>query len=140
MFNRGFTLLEMLIVLALVGVVAAMALPGFRQQMARVNRTEAMTALLQLQSAEEKFYLRHSTYTSNITAAPPTGLGLPTTTSSNKYLLSVAVAGDGQTYIATATPTPGGGQDADLECLAFNIDASGRRAVSGSRDVRHCWK
>jgi len=140
MFGRGFSLLELLVVLVLVSVVAALALPGFRQQIARVHRTEAMTALLQLQSAEEKFYLRHNTYSRNITAAPPVGLGLPAATSSNRYLLSVAVADDGQTFIATATPTRAGGQDADHECLAFSIDAHGRRAVSGTRDARHCWK
>jgi type IV pilus assembly protein PilE len=139
-FTRGFTLLELLVVLVLVSVVAALALPGFRQQMARVHRTEAMTALLQLQSAEEKFYLRHSAYTANILDAPPMGLGMPTVTSSNKYVLSVAVADDGQSFIATASPTPTGGQDADLECLAFSIDARGRRAVSGTRDAKHCWK
>lgn len=140
MFRRGFTLLELLFVLFLVCVIAALALPGFRQQMVRVHRTEAMTALLQLQGAEEKFYLRHNAYTSNITAAPPAGLGMPTTTSSNRYLLSIAVADDGQTFIATATPTAAGGQDSDQECLAFSIDARGRRAVSGTREVRRCWK
>lgn len=140
MFRDGFTLLELLFVLVLISVIAALALPGFRQQMARVHRTEAMTALLQLQSAEEKFYLRHNAYTSNMTAAPPAGLGLSTTTSSNRYVLSVAVADDGQSFIGTATPTPDGGQHEDHECLAFSIDARGRRAVSGTRDVRHCWK
>jgi type IV pilus assembly protein PilE len=140
MFSRGFTLLEMLIVLVLVSVVGALALPGFRQQVARVHRAEAMIALLQLQSAEEKFYLRHNAYTRDITTAPPGGLGMPTTTRSNKYVLSIAVADDGQTFIATAAPTPTGGQDADLECLAFSIDSRGRRAVSGSQDVRYCWK
>ena len=140
MFRRGFTLLELLIVLVLVSVVAALAMPGYRQHLIRVHRTEAMTALLQLQSAEEKFYLRHNSYTSNITAAPPIGLGLSTATSSNKYLLSVAIADDGQTFIATAAPAPSGGQEADQECLAFSIDARGRRAVSGTRDAPHCWK
>jgi type IV pilus assembly protein PilE len=140
MVCRGFTLLELLFVLVLISIIGALALPGFRQQMARVHRTEAMTALLQLQTAEEKFYLRHHAYTTNIMAAPPAGLGLSPTTSSNKYLLSVAVADDGQSFIATATPTPGGGQDADQECLAFSIDARGRRAVSGTREVRHCWR
>jgi type IV pilus assembly protein PilE len=140
MFRRGFTLFELLIVLVLVGIIAALAMPGFRQHVARVHRTEAMTALLQLQGAEEKFYLRHNAYTRNITGAPPAGLGLTTSTSSNRYLLSVAVADDGQSFIATASPAPDGGQEADEECLAFSIDARGRRAVSGTRDARHCWK
>lgn len=137
---RGVTLLELLVVLVLVGIVAALALPAYRQQMIRVHRTEAMIALLQMQSAQEKFYLRHNRYTGDITVAPPAGLGLSTASSSNQYVLSVAVASDGQSFIATATPTPDGGQRADHECLAFSIDARGRRAVGGSRDARYCWK
>ena len=137
---RGVTLFELLVVLVLVGAVAALALPGYRRQMMRVHRTEAMTALLDLQSAEEKFYLRHNAYTANLAGAPPAGLGLSPASNSNKYVLSIAVAADGQSFIATATPTPGGGQDEDHDCLAFSIDARGRRAVAGARDVRHCWK
>ena len=130
MFHRGVTLLELLVVLVLVSVVAALALPAYRQQMIRVHRTEAMIALLELQSAEEKHYLRHNTYTADI----------PLTRNSDRYSLSIAIASDGQSFIATATPTPGGGQQADHDCLAFSIDAQGRRAVSGTRDARHCWK
>ena len=140
MVSRGITLLELLVVLALIGIVTTLALPGYRHQMIRVHRTEAMIALLELQSAEEKYFLRHNVYTSDLSTAPPTGLGLATASSSNKYILSVAVAIDGQSFVATATPTPEGGQAADLECLAFSIDVRGRRAVSGTRDVRHCWK
>lgn len=140
MFRRGFTLIELLAVVAIIGIVTALALPGYRQHLLRVNRTEAMTALLSLQSAEESFYLRFGTYTGSITAPAPGGLGLPGASASNKYLLSVALAADGQTYIATATPSPVGGQGADQECLAFSIDARGRRAVSGARDSRYCWR
>jgi Tfp pilus assembly protein PilE len=108
--------------------------------MIRVHRTEAMTALLQLQSAEETFYLRQARYADNVAVAPPAGLGVPAISTSGKYLLSVAVAADGQSYIATATPAPGGGQDADQDCLAFSVDARGRRAITGARDARYCWK
>ena len=94
-----------------VGILAALALPAYRHHMLRVNRAEAMTALLQLQSAEEAYYLRHGTYTASVEAAPPAGLGLSATSTSNKYALSVALAADGQSYIATATPTHGGGQE-----------------------------
>ena len=133
-------MLELMVVLVLVGIVAALALPGYRQQMIRVHRTEAMIALLELQSAEEKYFLRHDLYVGDIEAAPPAGLGIATVSSSGKYLLSIAVAIDGQSFIATATPTSEGGQAADRECLAFSIDARGRRAVSGTRDARYCWK
>jgi type IV pilus assembly protein PilE len=139
MVSRGITLLELLVVLVLVGIVAALALPGYRQQMIRVHRTEALIALLELQTAEEKYFLRHNVYTGELSAAPPAGLGL-TAGNSNLYLLSIAVAIDGQSFIATATPNPEGGQAADSECLAFSIDARGRRAVSGTRDVRYCWR
>jgi type IV pilus assembly protein PilE len=139
MRHRGFTLLELLFVLVVVAVLAALVLPGFSRQMARVHRSEAMTALLQLQGEQEKFYLRHNTYARHITAAPPVGLGIQSSRF-ERYVLSIVVADDGQSYIATATPVPGTGQESDLECLAFSIDARGRRAVSGSRDARHCWR
>jgi len=105
-----------------------------------VHRTEAMIALLELQNAEERYFLRQNLYTSDLEAVPPIGLGLSRSSRSNKYTLSIAVALDGQSFIATATPTPEGGQEADRDCLAFSIDARGRRAVSGTRDARHCWK
>jgi len=130
MFRRGVTLLELLVVLVVVSVIAALALPAYRQQMIRVHRTEAMIALLELQGAEEKFYLRHHIYTPDI----------PLARNTDRYVLSIAVANDGQSFIATATPTPEGGQLEDRDCLAFSIDAHGRRAVSGTRDARSCWR
>jgi type IV pilus assembly protein PilE len=140
MFHRGVTLFELMVVLVVLGIVGAFAYPAYRQHMLRINRAEAMSALAQLQSAEESFYLRHDTYTASVETAPPAGLGLSATTISNKYALTVAVAADGQSYIATASPTPAGGQGADHECLAFSIDARDRRAVSGTAGTQRCWR
>ena len=140
MRQLGITLFELLIVLIVIGIVAAMALPGYRRQIMRVHRTEAMTALMQMLSAEENFYQRYAAYNGDLTSAPPAGLGISAVTMSGDYLLTVALTADGQSFTATATPAPSGGQAGDEECLAFSIDAQGRRAVIGARDAQHCWK
>lgn len=138
MSERGVTLFELLAVLALIGLIAMFAIPAYRHHLLRVHRAEAMTALSQLQSAQESHFLRHDTYTADVTAPPPAGLGLAVASTTNKYLLSIALAADGQTFIATASPT--GAQLADVECLAFSIDARGRRGVSGAGGTERCWK
>jgi type IV pilus assembly protein PilE len=137
---RGVTLLEILVVLLVVGVISTLALPAYRQHMVRVNRTEATLTLHEIASAEERFYLRHGRYSTDITGTPPAGLGVLAVDGRPRYSYSVAVAEDGQTFIVTATPTRGGGQDSDGECLSFSLDHQGRRAVSGSRETSFCWR
>lgn len=140
MFVRGVTLPEILVVLLLVGLIAALALPSYRQHLVRVNRGEATSALYEIATAEERYYLRQGRYTGDITAEPPDGLGLVLTSGNRHYGYSVSMAGDGQSFIASATPRPGGGQDSDGECLVFSLDHRGRRAVSGSKDTSFCWR
>jgi type IV pilus assembly protein PilE len=140
MFVRGVTLLEILVVLLVVAVIAALALPAYRQHLVRVNRAEAITVLYEIAAAEERFYLRHGYYASSVSAAPPLGLGLASPADARHYAFTVAVAEDGQTFIASATPTRDGGQDSDGECLVFSLDQRGRRAVSGSRETSFCWR
>jgi type IV pilus assembly protein PilE len=140
MFARGVTLLEIMVVILIVGIIAALALPAYRQHLVRVHRSEATMMLYEIAAAQERFYLRHNTYTADLGSPAPPGLGLVVARTANRYSYTVAVANDGQTYIATATPTGDGGQASDGECLAFSIDQRGRRAVSGSRDTSFCWR
>jgi type IV pilus assembly protein PilE len=137
--TRGVTLMELLVVIAIIGIIAAVAVPTYRKYLVRTNRAEAKIALLQLQTAEEKFYMQNNSFTADF-SAPPAGLGLPSVTETGKYNIAVALGADGQTYTATASPRAGGGQTDDVECANFTITQRGTRGVSGPKGVQACWR
>lgn len=138
---RGVTLVELMVVIAVIGTLAAIAVPTYRRYLIRSQRSEAKIALMQLQTAQEKFYLQNNTYTNNLTAASPAGLGLPATSETMKYDITIpTLAPDGQSYTAQAAPRPGGGQTDDTQCVNYTINERGVRGVSGPSGPEFCWK
>jgi type IV pilus assembly protein PilE len=139
-FSRGVTLIELMTVVAILAIVASIAIPSYRRYLIRSQRSEAKIALLQFQTAEEKFYMQNNAFTDKIGTAPPAGLGVLTTTETGKYAITVAVTG-GVTYIATAAPAAGGGQADDKECGSFTITEKGVKGISGgTKDAQYCWR
>lgn len=140
--NRGVTLMELMVVMVIVAILASIALPNYRQYVIRTNRSDATTALLQIQAAQERFFLQNNRYSGNLSDAPPAGLGIPAVTSGGKYDLAIALTNAaGTAYTATARPR--GGQAHDTKCVVFSIDESGRRSASdgGGADVTsECWR
>ena len=138
--QRGVTLIELMTVVVVLGVLASIAVPSYRSYLLRSQRTDAKTALLQVQAAEERFYLQANNYTDNVEAKLPTGLGLSKVSSNGFYDIKVEPGLDGQTYVATATPISGKGQADDKKCTKFTITDTGERnsEPSGSRD--YCWR
>jgi type IV pilus assembly protein PilE len=112
----GFTLIELMIVVVIVGILAAVAIPSYSQYTVKSSREAAETQLMQLAALEEKIFLNSNAYTANMTAdynATATGgLGLTSgLTTDGKYTLTVASAG--QTFTITATPVTGKSQAND---------------------------
>ena len=134
----GLTLVELLVVLVIIGILGAIAVPTYQQHTLRARRTEAKTALLQLAANQERHYLQHNTYTDDLAA-----LGFAAGVSDRGiYTLSVPAA-DASGYEAAAVPTPGGGFDGvnvsrDEACSRFTIDALGRRRAFPDPDGT-CW-
>jgi type IV pilus assembly protein PilE len=137
---RGFTLLEILIVLVVVALLAAFALPGYRGQALRAHRVEAQAALLDLAAAQERHHLRHLRYATDalLTSAPPDGLGLPRYTRNGRYSIDIAAGADASDFTATATAV--GEQATDTGCTRFSIDARGVRTATGTGGPSGtCW-
>jgi type IV pilus assembly protein PilE len=138
---RGVTLVELMVVIVIIGILAAVAVPSYRRYLIRSQRSEAKISLLAVQAAEEKFYLQNNAYTNNVTGAPPAGLGLQATSETGKYDLAITTfPADGQSYTATASPRTGGGQTDDVQCVNFTLNERGTRGVSGPYGTQACWK
>ncbi len=118
--GRGFTLIELMIAVAIVALLASVALPTFFDSLRKSRRTEAFNAITQVQQAQERWRSNNASYADNLTSPPsdPTtpGLGLPATTASSYY--AVALSGAGPTgYTVSAIAVAGSFQARDAACL-----------------------
>ncbi len=129
--TEGFTLLEMLVVLAIVAVLATMAIPGYRDAVAQGRRADAIAALLGLQLAQEKWRIHHPRY------GTLNELGLRARSPDGYYAISIT-GNTAAGYGATAVPVVDGPQAQD-SCGTFAVNQEGPDHRATYADAR-CWK
>ncbi|MGA0613001.1 type IV pilin protein [Caldimonas sp. KR1-144] len=137
--GRGFTLIELMITVAVVAVLAMVAYPSFMDQVRKSRRSEAISALAQIQQAQERFRANDTSYTTALTTAWPSGLGISSPTSSGYYTLAISSASS-VGYVATATAA--GSQASDSKCTSLTITVSGgstQYTSTGSASANTCW-
>lgn len=134
---RGITLLELMIVVAIVGILAAISYPSYRAQVIKTHRTDGKTELMRISQQLERCYTRFSAY-NHASCVPPAVETFPFTTPDGHYTISAPVR-TATTYTLDATPA--GGQAEDTECAVLRVTSTGVEGSQGaSTDVHGCWK
>lgn len=138
MNSKGFTLIEMLIAVAIVAILAAIAMPSYQDSIMKSRRSDGIAALLKLQLAQEKFRSNCRFYAGTFAAADNCGvdaanssLNFSTTSEEGFYTISVtAAAGNG--YTITADPIGSQAADGDCDPLQYIYPA-------GIKSPADCW-
>lgn len=140
----GFSLLEMMVALAVAGIVFSVALPGYQNAVLKSGRSAARASLLEVLARQEQFFVNNKAYATRFDS-----LGLPdpyfvdsrgdaVAMSSATYRVKLDVL-DGSYSGVTAAPV--NRQADDAACMAFSLSRIGIRTVSGTLSARpaECW-
>jgi len=124
---QGFSLIELMIAVAVVGILAAIALPAYNSQVRKSRRADAQATLMNVAARQQQTLLDTRAYAANLAAL---GVAVPASVASF-YNVTVALgAGVNPTFTATATPLGGQAQDS---CGTLTIDQNGVKAPA------NCW-
>jgi len=131
--RRGFSLVEICVVLALTGIVATLAWPSFQSQLQRGRRADGVAALLRVQMAQESYRAHHGLYATQLAA-----LRGASASHSAQGLYDIEMAGDGITrYEALARARPGSPVALDRDCAVLRLHV--RDGQAEFAPSRQCW-
>lgn len=115
--QSGFTLIELMIAVAIVALLLTVALPSYQQSTLKARRADAVAALTRLQFAQEQFRANNIAYAATVAALPASQAS---TSPDNHYGLAVNSAGPSG-YTLTATAQSGSPQFGDLKCRGLRV-------------------
>jgi type IV pilus assembly protein PilE len=130
--TRGFTLIELMIVIAIIGIISAIAYPSYDSYMKKSRRADAKAGLTRMADLQERFYLQNNTYASDVSKVGGAD------TKEGYYTLSISNADvNGYTLIATANAV----QADDTGCTIMWLSSTGAKTSNGSAtdDAANCW-
>lgn len=139
---RGFTLIELMIVVAIVGILATIAYPAYTEYTRRANRADAQSAMLENAQFMERYFTTCGSYVGTVGDAAPcdTSPTLPRQQTPDsgdaKYSITLP-ASDAVGFTIQAAPA---GSYTDPLCGTMTLDQTGAKTEAGSGSLSDCWK
>lgn len=135
-FKQGFTLIELMVVVAIIGILAAIVYPSYVQYVTKSNRSAAESFLLSVSNKQEQYVLDARQYAATLNAL---SLVVPTAVAKH-YSVTVAANNAATPPSYTITATPINTQLAnDTKCANLTLDQNGVKGISGTGTVATCW-
>jgi type IV pilus assembly protein PilE len=132
--SKGFSLIELLIVVVIVGILGSIGYPRYTEYVVRAARVDAITLLLDVANKQEQYFADNRSYTNDLEALKVSNV------SENKYFnITLAIPTDGLSFTATAAPVPGGVAD-DPRCQTLTINDIGVKGSTGTANANECWE
>ena len=140
--SRGFTLIELMIVVVVVGILAAVAIPQYRHYVENTRRGAAQVALMDAAQFMQRFYAANNNYAVALNGTPaalPVSLTtIPADTAGNARNYTVQLVTTPTGFTLSATPVPGSAMAND-RCGVMRLTQTGARSVS-SDILANCWR
>jgi type IV pilus assembly protein PilE len=134
--SAGFTLIEVMIVVAIIAILAAVAYPSYLSYITRANRVAAESFVLEVTSFQQRFLLDNRAYTTTL-GTGGLGMTVPTTVSPN-YNVTVTLPTT-TTFTITATPIAKQAIN-DTQCGTLSITQDGTKSATGTWGATRCWQ
>lgn len=140
--NTGFTLIEIVIVIAIIGVLAAIAIPAYQEYLLKGGRADGKSILLEIMQAQERFFSQNQSYTANLGAgglgyAVAANAGVPS--SEGRYLVTAQACEGNIGLCVQLTATRQNQQTQDSVCGNLLLDSRGNRTETGTGTAEACW-
>jgi type IV pilus assembly protein PilE len=142
--KKGFTLIEVVVVVCIVAILLALTLPSYQRQLRNTRRSVGGAELLQVMMRQEQYFLDHKRYTESLTdlgfpgspyAIDAQGNAVSVLAEDRVYLIELVLYQD----IYTLHAIPQLSQAADYLCGTLSLDSMGIKRVSGASATRECW-
>jgi type IV pilus assembly protein PilE len=137
--SRGFTLIELMIAVAIIALLSMIALPSYMQNVRKSKRVDAQTVLTRTSNNLERFFSANSSYTTDVSLLGVIVDGGTGYSDDRNYVISVAAGGTGigSSYVVTATADAGSSQSEDKGCTVLTVSSLGQRTPNPT--TSRCW-